>query len=339
MINGGSRRRTFVATLAVGTAALATASPASANTTDLTIRIPGCNGCSVTAVQSVHPGWDAIDDANTWRKSAKVRKGVARLQVPTSRTRGLSFELDAGKYDAGGAVVMLVLHYANKPVGSKVGWFASAQGKRASYCWAGTDAQRARIDVRVQRSVHRQIPRGAPGRYRIRAWASPTQPTLRDDLNLVRTSDGGLGIQQGPYCFDSGSAASAVVSNRVPAGSSVWIKPSGNTYEMLRVWRSGHKMRLYRDEGNYPGDGTYCSWGTLRGHKFVGKEQRVAPDPLRARYTIRMKGARLKVSGLTGSKAQDGLPWRRGSLRQYFQLVPDAAGNTGSWCRTFSPVE
>ena len=66
---------------------------------------------------------------------------------------------------------------------------------------------------------------------------------------------------------------------------------------------------------------------------------RVAPDPLRARYTIRMKGARLKVSGLTGSKAQDGLPWRRGSLRQYFQLVPDAAGNTGSWCRTFSPVE
>ena len=125
----------------------------------------------------------------------------------------------------------------------------------------------------------------------------------------------------------------------MPAGSSVWIKPSGNTYEMLRVWRSGHKMRLYRDEGNYPGDGTYCSWGTLRGHKFVGKEQRVAPDPLRARYTIRMKGARLKVSGLTGSKAQDGLPWRRGSLRQYFQLVPDAAGNTGSWCRTFSPVE
>lgn len=338
MINGGSHRYLLLSAATVGVAATVFASPAVADTTEIAIRMSGCNGCNVTAVHSVHTGWDAIDDSDDWRKSAKVRKGVARLTVPTSRTRGLSFELDAGKYDGGGSVPMLVLHYAGKAVGSKVGWYASAQGKRASYCWAGTDKPRATLRIRTQRSVNQSVPRVAPGRYVIRAWASPTQPTLRDDLNMSRTSKGGLGIQQGPYCFDSGLTAALAVGSRVPAGRSVWIKPSDGTYEMLRLWRSGTRLRIYRDEGSYPGDGTYCAWGTLRGKKFKGKEQRLAPEPVSVRYTISKSGGRLKVLGLTGSNAEDSVPWRRGSVKKYFSLVPDAAGNTGQWCRSFKPV-
>lgn len=337
MINGGFHRLVLVAMTAAGALGI-TSAPALADSTDLAIRVTDCNGCKVTAVRSVHPGWDAIDDSMTWRKSAKVRKGVARLAVPTATTRGLSFELDAGKYDGGGSVPMVALHYADKPVGSRVGWFASAQGKRASYCWAGTDKPRATLKVRTQRSVDRTVPVSAPGRYVIRAWASPTQPTLRDDLNMDRTNKGGLGIQQGPYCFDSGLTAAAAVASRVPKGASVWIKPAGGTYQMLRLWRSGSKVRIYRDEGSYPGDGTYCSWGTLRGKRFVGKEQRLAPEPVSVRYTIRKKGGKLEVLGLTGSASEDRLPWRRSSLQKYFQLVPDAAGNTGQWCRTFKPA-
>lgn len=339
MINGGASRYVFLTILTVGAAASMVASPAAANTTDLTIRMSGCNGCKVTAVHSVHPGWDAIDDSGDWRKSARVRKGVARLTVPTSRTRGMAFELYAGKYNAGNAVPMLALRYAGKAVGSKVGWYASAQGKRASYCWAGTDAPRVTLRIRTQRWVNRMRPPAAPERHIIRAWASPTQPTLRDDLNMDPTNDGVLGIQQGPFCFDSGLTAALSAVSGVPAGHSVWIKPSGGSYQMLRLWRSGAKLRLYRDEGSHPGDGFYCSWGTLHGKTFIGKEQRLAPEPVRARYTIGKKGNRLKVLGLTGSAVEDRLPWRRGSLQKYFRLVPDAAGNTGQWCRGFKPAE
>lgn len=43
--------------------------------------------------------------------------------------------------------------------------------------------------------------------------------------------------------------------------------------------------------------------------------------------------------GVAGSPALAyRLPWRRGSRQKYYQLVPDAAGNTGQWCRTFKPM-
>lgn len=336
MIYGGSRR-TFLSILAVGAVSVSSP-PALADSTDLAVGVPDCKGCTLTAVHSVHRSWDAIDTSVMWRKSAKVRKGVARFSIPTAKTRGLSFALDAGKFDGGGSVPMVVLRYANRSIGSRVGWFASAQGRRASYCWAGTESRRATLKVRTERSVNRLIPPGAPGRYTIRAWASRTQPTLRDDVNMMSTNDGALDIQQGPYCIDSDVTASAAVASRVPTGGSVWIKPVGGTYQMLRLWRSGSNLRIYRDEGKYPGDGMYCSWGNLRGKKFVGMEQGLAPDPVAVRYTIRKGGGRLKVFELTGSMQEDRLPWRRGSVQKYFQLVPDAIGNTGEWCRTFKPM-
>lgn len=135
----------------------------------------------------------------------------------------------------------------------------------------------------------------------------------------------------------TGSAGAAAVAGGVPTGGSVWIKPSGGTYQMLRLWRSGSKLRIYRDEGNYPGDGFYCSWGSLRGKTFVGREQRLPPEPVAVRYSIRKKGSKLKVAGI-GSASEDRSPWRRASVQKYTQLVPDAAGNTGEWCRTFRPV-
>lgn len=134
------------------------------------------------------------------------------------------------------------------------------------------------------------------------------------------------------------AAADGHLTATAPKGASVWIAPSGDTYQLLRLWRSGDRLRLYRDEGNYPGDGVYCAWGSLDGKRFTGKEQRVAPDPLPVRYTIKREGRTLRVAGLTGLKADNRLRWRRGTIAKFHRLVPQAAGNDGSWCRRFTPI-
>lgn len=127
-------------------------------------------------------------------------------------------------------------------------------------------------------------------------------------------------------------ATPAAADPIVPKGPSVWIQPNGDTYQMLRLWRSGSDLRIYRDEGNYPGDGIYCAWGTLRGgKKFIGKEQRVAPDPLAVRYTFGTKNGKLTVKGLPGK-------WWRSSVKRFHALVPEAEGNDGAWCRTYKPI-
>lgn len=150
----------------------------------------------------------------------------------------------------------------------------------------------------------------------------------------------GIGLVVGAVVAPAAAAVppSALVSVRPPSGESVWIKRSGSGWQMLRLWRNGTKVRIYHDEGTYPGDGFYCSWGSLRGRSFKGKVQRLAPEPVRARYRIKRTGAKLRVLGLTGLKAQDRLPWKRASVQQFNELVPQSVGNSGDWCRTFKPV-
>ena len=79
-----------------------------------------------------------------------------------------------------------------------------------------------------------------------------------------------------------------------------------------------------------------------RGHVaregFVGKEQGVAPDPVRVRYWILMSGNRMQVRGLTESGKAERKTWRRSSLETCFGLVPVATGNRGDWCQTFKPM-
>ena len=100
------------------------------------------------------------------------------------------------------------------------------------------------------------------------------------------------------------SAALASASG-LPAGETVWVQRTEYGWQMLQIWRTGSKVRIYHDDGGYPGDGFNCSWGTLRGQKFTGKVQRVAPDPIKVRYTIQRDGKKLRVLGLTGLKELD----------------------------------
>ncbi len=133
------------------------------------------------------------------------------------------------------------------------------------------------------------------------------------------------------------SAALASTSG-LPAGETVWVQRTEYGWQMLQIWRTGSKVRIYHDEGAYPGDGFNCSWGTLRGQKFTGNVQRVAPDPIKVRYTIRRDGKKLRVLGLTGLKELDRQPWRQSSVQRFNAVVPESADNPGTWCRTFRPT-
>ena len=118
----------------------------------------------------------------------------------------------------------------------------------------------------------------------------------------------------------------------------MWVQRTEYGWQMLQIWRTGSKVRIYHDDGGYPGDGFHCSWGTMRGQKFTGKVQRVALDPIKVRYTIQRDGKKLRVLGLTGLKELDRQPWRRSSVQRFNAVVPESADNPGTWCRTFRPT-
>jgi hypothetical protein len=130
--------------------------------------------------------------------------------------------------------------------------------------------------------------------------------------------------------------AAGAQAAELPKGESVWIHRTDYGWQMLQIWRTGTRVHIYHNDGGYPGDGFNCSWGTLDGQKFRGKVQRVAPDPIPVRYTIQRDGKKLQVLGLTGLKELDRQPWKRSSVKRFNALVPESAGNPGTWCRTYS---
>lgn len=131
-----------------------------------------------------------------------------------------------------------------------------------------------------------------------------------------------------------GAAAVAQPTAAPSPGQSVWIQSNGRSWQMLRIWRSGSKVRIYHDDGAYPGDGKDCAWGSLKAGTFKGKIQRLAPEPSPIRLTIKRDGKRLRVTGL-----QDAGPiWKKSSLSAYAAKVPRAGSNPGAWCRTFRPL-
>ena len=155
-------------------------------------------------------------------------------------------------------------------------------------------------------------------------------------LSVVLTLSGQ--VAQAPPGQVVTSTPSASVS-AVSSGASVWIRRApGGRHEMLQIWRQGKQVRIYSDDGGYPGDGKHCSWGTQRNGRFSGMQQRVAPNPIRTRFGLKQKGSKLWTPGFTDGAGQDRRPWRRGSLEKYHQLVPQSQQNPGTWCLTQHPL-
>lgn len=121
-----------------------------------------------------------------------------------------------------------------------------------------------------------------------------------------------------------------------PRGVSTWIRaaPEFDTWNMVRVWRKGKRVRVYVDDGGYPGDGKFCFRGRLKGSVLRGWELGPAPDPYRQSYRVRRVGDKLVFKGVYAVDAtMDRRRWRPASVATYRSLVPEAG--SGRWCRTY----
>ncbi len=129
--------------------------------TTITLDVTGCDGCTVTLVQSLPNGHVGFERKRT------ITEGRAIISVPTRKTRGVLTILDVPGFDS---LVFTGMRYPGKRVGSTVS-FRSLAGKERGYaCWGGTTERQATIPI----TVRRVTPDGEPP-YVV-AWASTTQP-------------------------------------------------------------------------------------------------------------------------------------------------------------------
>lgn len=196
MVNSVHRPMSLAAS-AIGLAAVfaqvGAASPVEAvqpRQTNITIDVSSCPGCRIVPVQAIK------GRPQTWHgRAVKVRHGIARLRVPTRRTRGMSFEIRSRRDGNGSYNPNAVVRYAGLPVGAAVSTEAAAAGGDAYGCWAGTRAKRIRLALRVDWFPTTSIT-GTPAET-LRAYFSPG---LVEFGQAGTTWGGVLGNQQAWFC-------------------------------------------------------------------------------------------------------------------------------------------
>lgn len=158
--------------------------PAEASPPTTVVVTVKCSGCDVRAMNAVDY-YETDGRARAYVKIATVRNGRAVLRVPTSKTKGMAFEVDDTPYSSQGSVPTVVL---------------KRKGNKGSWCWAGTTAKRAKIHVKTKRWIDYDTPEAAPGHYNLAVWASPSVKTWKNRKNMQHLRDGGLGTQNYPEC-------------------------------------------------------------------------------------------------------------------------------------------
>jgi hypothetical protein len=134
-------------------------------------------------------------------QSVTISNGRAEVQIPTSLTRGMSFELNRTP-DRRGALLAwpyVVLQYEHSNVGDKVMKDSAVLMERGSFCWAGVKKDSV---VRITLSTYR-YPNPIPALAKsglISIWASPQIEAMMDESNLITVSHAGIGLQNIPVC-------------------------------------------------------------------------------------------------------------------------------------------
>ena len=158
---------------------LAPMSPSQAAVAKTTIimRIPSCNGCHI------YP-YNLRPDANggTYRGYAHtVTNGTVTIVVPTSRTDGMVFRIDAPWQDEADLSPVIAFQYEGFAPGTTVTRPQARRALSASPCWAGTAAAEVTFDVAVRRVWVDGFALGNDDEYhdqRVRmpmSWVLPTQ--------------------------------------------------------------------------------------------------------------------------------------------------------------------
>jgi hypothetical protein len=140
-------------------AASGAAAPAEPTTT-IELRVLGCDGCRIQAVQN-------IDGTLPYTsRSKRVRERHVRFVVPTARTERMAFVVFApcDEVARSGFPMVVIVGFRDKQPGERVSAAYAGGVHRGSGCWAGTTQSLVRNTLVVTRETIRE-PALGPGRF------------------------------------------------------------------------------------------------------------------------------------------------------------------------------
>lgn len=174
------------------TDAWSTASATGVPMTRVRLHVDRCVHCPVRLVQAVlRPG----HGARVWRTGAqRVRNGWVTFSVPTRRTEGMSIEVDP-RWSTLEAVSNVVFRYAHTALGQRIDPATARHKDHAEGCWAGTEASKVTLQVRVVRFP--TVDSDGHHGFAPRAWLARSHPALRP---MVQAFKGAIGNQDAFYC-------------------------------------------------------------------------------------------------------------------------------------------
>lgn len=181
-------RKNSETTGTVGVATASSKSPASNGMTQVTVRVAGCDDCTIKAVWAGFPPAATPDDI--WNSGdLPVVNSAVSFPVPVAKSQGLSFEVSSPR-DRKDAVTVAVVRYANAPAGTTVTAEQAAASTEAFGCWAGSTFAEETLDLQVDWFTGTDI-EGKPGQM-LRAYFNPGLATYG---TATTTTNGDLGHQ------------------------------------------------------------------------------------------------------------------------------------------------
>ncbi len=152
--------------------------------TKVTVKTKGCKTCKVRLTENRGSGaaW-----SSSWVKGTK---GATHFTVPTSRTHGLTVQIDAPWEKKQTKTAEVVMRYKGQGVGDKVSATEAQKGKKATSCYAGTSASNLAFTVQVKKSK-------TGSKVAARAWTVKTQ---KFDKPLRKSPKGVLSTKTATKC-------------------------------------------------------------------------------------------------------------------------------------------
>jgi hypothetical protein len=198
--------------------------------TSLHIHVTGCDSCSVQLYQAIDGRPSVWHTAN--RKIGSDHQVV--FHVPTRRTQGMSFNLDAPWSTNLDAIPNMVTRYQGHAIDSGVTRTAARAGRHAEGCWAGTTTSgRLRLDFAVKRIRAKGVT-GQPGHAPL-AYATHTMSSWKP---MVKTFKGLIGNQDAFYCK---RPATTKVTFQAPGCDGCEIQLMNGAFRPENIWGSDDK--------------------------------------------------------------------------------------------------
>lgn len=168
--------------------------PARAETpahTEVHLHLSGCDRCEVQLYQAIS------GRPSVWHSASRKVGADHRVsfRVPTRRTHGMSFTLDAPWATGLNAIPNAVTRYRGHGIDSMVTHKAARAGTYAEGCWAGTRVDSVRLDFAVDR-VKAKTVTGDPTLAPL-VYATHTMSSWKP---MVKTFKGMIANQEAFYC-------------------------------------------------------------------------------------------------------------------------------------------